>query len=734
MTSSSSLLFLLSYFAGWGWFGSVSGSPAVAEAFGAVLTVVSPGQTILSGDSLHSLFNTLEKRVQCDEVSCEKCNLAEGVHQLISNHSMHEEEERGKGSQREEEEEEITVGVSEFPAVAAGCVLYLTSPGLVCMAITEGRWGEETEHFLHKITHEEHHDEHQEESEPHEDDEHNHEEQHIDVHGLEALLQKLDGHYEPSPTESCVSPTDIMAEVSATSAGQEQEVGAVLGYILFHALQGHCFISHSLPEESFFLEYVMGRMGSENFTISDLKTLMRSLNLGPNLGEHDHEHEGEHEDEHGDEHGYEHGPEHGDDDSHQDQSSGRRRKRMISHVHEQHKGNNSWGQRCFSAQELIRIHGLTGNNSAASGMSRFDLARISPALVQQILSGACTATTATVHPSDLSKAEKYIYATIANTIITLMSMFGIAVLLCTSCTNVFQLCIQFCISLAVGSLTGDALLHLLPMFLGLHVHESGHDHSDSQHKEDNLDYLHKMLVVIAGIYIFYLMETIFSLVTQKSGHQHSHHHGEESEPRHCDHGRVLEMLQQERIQKEQTQSVSKADLVGLEEDENSAPQLNERTKEQRMLPYMITIGDGIHNFADGLAIGAAFSLSWKSGLATSVAVFCHELPHELGDFAILLHSGLSVRKALLLNVGSAMTSYIGLYIALSVASDLTTKQWIAAITAGLFLYVGLADMMPTMVHISHRRPWLMFLLQNIGLLGGWAILLVLALYEDRIIF
>lgn len=58
----------------------------------------------------------------------------------------------------------------------------------------------------------------------------------------------------------------------------------------------------------------------------------------------------------------------------------------------------------------------------------------------------------------------------------------------------------------------------------------------------------------------------------------------------------------------------------------------------------------------------------------------------------MLHSGLSIRKALLLNVGSAMTSFVGMYIALSVATDLATKQWIAAVTAGLFLYVGLADM------------------------------------------
>ncbi|XP_075436999.1 zinc transporter ZIP4 isoform X2 [Ascaphus truei] len=151
-----------------------------------------------------------------------------------------------------------------------------------------------------------------------------------------------------------------------------------------------------------------------------------------------------------------------------------------------------------------------------------------------------------------------------------------------------------------------------------------------------------------------------------------------------------------------------------------------------MLPYMITIGDAIHNFADGLAMGAAFSTSWKTGLATSLAVLCHELPHELGDFAALLHAGLSVRWALLLNFGSALTAFIGLYIALSISADYAVQQWIFTVATGLFLYVALVDMLPAMMNVKDSRPWLLFFLHNLGLLLGWTILLLLSLYEENI--
>ncbi|XP_051926307.1 zinc transporter ZIP4 [Hippocampus zosterae] len=692
MQTFGQTILVLSALSSWCTLDGASACPALQEAYEAVVNLLHPGQehSLLDDKSLVSLFNTLENRVQCGQVPCGKCNLSEAVHQLIHNHSDH----------RQAGEEYHAVDVMEFSALAAGCVLYLASPDMVCAAASQGRWGQEVEHFLDEIasghSHEHHHEHHHEEEEEAEVGQscHGHEHRQVGLPGLEKVLRELLKHYESSDIESCITSSDIMSEVGAPSAEQTQASGAVLGRLLYHALRGQCF--QSLPDESFFLDYIMHRLGSENFTIAELEAVMRSLDIGPNL-ESSHGHD---EDEH----------------AHHDHS--RRRRHSES--------GGTWEEHCFSAHELVLIHGLGVNSSR---LGRSDLARLSPALIQQILSKACISSHPAKH-NQLSQTERYLYATLANVVITLMSMFGIVLLLCTSCTSVFQLCIQFCISLAVGSLTGDALLHLLPMFLGLHVHHLDEAGGSHDHQLEVSDYVYKMLVVLSGIYFFYVMETVFNIITQRH-----HHHGDESKGHHCDHDRVLEMYHQERKQKDKSHSTSKMDLVKEEErHERDFHTPAERTREQRLLPYMITIGDGIHNFADGLAMGAAFSLSWKSGLATTLAVLCHELPHELGDFAILLNCGMSVRRALLFNVGSAMTSFVGLYVALSVATDLATTQWIGTITAGLFLYVGLADMLPTMMHIKSKRPWLIFALQNVGLLCGWAVLLLLSLYEERISF
>ncbi|CAM4639365.1 unnamed protein product [Leuciscus chuanchicus] len=550
--------------------------------------------------------------------------------------------------------------MEDFFTVAPAFCLFLRDPMETCRAVRAGHWDTETHQFIQTLS-----DLNDTSRPPHPGV--------PGYQGLEKLLDEMETHYQPDTHESCLSLDDVLEEIG----GHHVELDAVLGNVLYHVLRGDCLRAHVLPQNRYFLDYIFSHFGSDNLTLHDFEELLKTLNLGG--GEDDHE------------------------DVH------------LEPHQKDHHNNSSWDTTCFSAEDLLRIYQLN-----SSSLTRDQFTQLSPALIQQILSGGCSEISFThVTPDSLSTAARYGYATLANIIICLMAMFGIVVLLFSRCTQVFQMCIQFCISLAVGSLTGDALLHLLPSFLGLHAHKDGHGH-----EEENLDYVYKLLVVLGGIYVFFLMEAIFSIITR-----HGHHHDGESDPHHCDHSKVLQMFQSRR---RSNNSTSQDELVNEQNNGKSFLEPFSSTREKRLLPFMITIGDGIHNFTDGLAMGAAFSVSWRSGLATSLAVLCHELPHELGDFAILLHCGLSVKRALLLNVCSALTSFIGLYIALSISTQTLAQEWISAVTAGLFLYIALADMLPSMLHVDSKWPWLIFLLQNLGLMTGWGILLLLSLYEDQI--
>ncbi|NXP96794.1 S39A6 protein, partial [Vidua macroura] len=94
-----------------------------------------------------------------------------------------------------------------------------------------------------------------------------------------------------------------------------------------------------------------------------------------------------------------------------------------------------------------------------------------------------------------------------------------------------------------------------------------------------------------------------------------------------------------------------------------------------------------------LPTGAAFSHSLSSGLSTALAVLCHELPHELGDLAVLLRAGTAPRSVLLLNLLSALLSCLGVVAGVALGhSGTPLAPWVLTATAGIFLYVALADM------------------------------------------
>jgi zinc and cadmium transporter len=110
---------------------------------------------------------------------------------------------------------------------------------------------------------------------------------------------------------------------------------------------------------------------------------------------------------------------------------------------------------------------------------------------------------------------------------------------------------------------------------------------------------------------------------------------------------------------------------------------------------MILIGDSIHNFVDGVAIAAAFSESVPLGIATSVAVITHEVPQEVGDFAILLESGYSRSRAFWFNLLSSLAALLGAvmtYFLLPAVQSLV--PYLLSVSAASFIYIALADLVP----------------------------------------
>ena len=113
--------------------------------------------------------------------------------------------------------------------------------------------------------------------------------------------------------------------------------------------------------------------------------------------------------------------------------------------------------------------------------------------------------------------------------------------------------------------------------------------------------------------------------------------------------------------------------------------------------WMNLFGDGVHNFIDGLIIGAAYMVSIPVGIATTVAVVMHEIPQEIGDFGVLLHGGMSKKKALILNFVTALTSVLGVFLVFALSSFFEIGTgFLVPFAAGGFIYIAVADLIPEM--------------------------------------
>jgi zinc and cadmium transporter len=116
-------------------------------------------------------------------------------------------------------------------------------------------------------------------------------------------------------------------------------------------------------------------------------------------------------------------------------------------------------------------------------------------------------------------------------------------------------------------------------------------------------------------------------------------------------------------------------------------------------------GDALHNFLDGVLIGASYLAGPRIGAATTLAVLLHEIPQELGDFGVLVHGGLSPRRAVLLNLASASTAVLGVLAALLLAAAAAdVAVLLIPIAAGAFVYIAAANLIPELQHERGVRP------------------------------
>ena len=197
-------------------------------------------------------------------------------------------------------------------------------------------------------------------------------------------------------------------------------------------------------------------------------------------------------------------------------------------------------------------------------------------------------------------------------------------------------------SFTFGALMGDVFLHLLPSL----NHEINEKHEESN-EESKLTQSYVNTFIFIGIVIWYLIEI---LINNYFNSGHDHHHHDDSNHEH----------------KEEKSNINALISVAF-------------------------LGDMFHNFTDGLAIASTFMLDRKLGIATVLACFFHEIPHEIGDFAFLYKNNWSYIRALIYQLLTGWGAIIGAYVWLNYANKATIEM--AAIAGGTFIYLSMCMFM-----------------------------------------
>ncbi|MBI2051682.1 ZIP family metal transporter [Candidatus Roizmanbacteria bacterium] len=152
------------------------------------------------------------------------------------------------------------------------------------------------------------------------------------------------------------------------------------------------------------------------------------------------------------------------------------------------------------------------------------------------------------------------------------------------------------------------------------------------------------------------------------------------------------------------------------------------TKSRRLHPvtFLTLFGDGVHNFIDGVILGASYLANIPAGIATTIAIVFHEIPQEIGNFAVLVHGGFSKSKALFYNFLSALTAVLGTVLVLYFGSQLANASiFLISYTSGAFIYIAGSDLIPELhKEVAFKKSLSQFLSLVLGIVVMLSLLLL----------
>eukprot|EP00092_Neocalanus_flemingeri_P029146 GFUD01031634.1.p1 GENE.GFUD01031634.1~~GFUD01031634.1.p1 ORF type:complete len:468 (-),score=113.95 GFUD01031634.1:416-1819(-) len=294
-----------------------------------------------------------------------------------------------------------------------------------------------------------------------------------------------------------------------------------------------------------------------------------------------------------------------------------------------------------------------------------------------------------------------------------------------------QWLLKILLAFASGGLLGDAFLHLIPhaIMAADTGDEGGHSHAAHGHShggDDGGHAPHDMSVglgVLSGIVAFLCVEKFVRIM--KGGHGHSHE--------------IPAAKPVEKAEKKTAKDKKKAKDSDAEEDETKEEKKAEEEEkpeskveepeepEIQVAGYLNLAADCFHNFTDGLAIGASFLAGESIGIITTITILFHEVPHEIGDFAILIQSGVPRNKAIALQALTAVGALTGCVVSLLLggATDAAARLTLP-FTAGGFIYIATVSVIPELLEGATFKQSVM---EVIALLMGVLMMVIIAQYE-----